>query len=150
MDGTEGLGTIYHQLHTIGRRVHSNAGTRHSQKNTILGFNPYVQGLSAVLYCLCLLSLWSTSSCKFFRAATATNGRRCARKAEIRVTGSLMESHYGEGHCRLHPPRHRLVRVAQSYTVLVSLVFYPFLAPFSSPALLYSEAAPPAPYWSWF
>ncbi len=76
MDGTEGLGTIYHQLHTIGRCMHPDAGARQSQKNTILGLKPYVRGLSAMLYYLCLLSLWLTSSCKFLRAATATNGRR--------------------------------------------------------------------------
>jgi hypothetical protein len=56
---------MYHQLHTIGRCMHPNAGARQSQKNMILGLNPYVQGLSAMLYYLCLLSLWLTSSCKF-------------------------------------------------------------------------------------
>jgi hypothetical protein len=49
MDGTESLRPIYYQLHTAGRRLHSNVGARRSQKNTTLGPESCVLGLSAML-----------------------------------------------------------------------------------------------------
>jgi hypothetical protein len=61
MDGTENLGPIHYQLHTAGRCVHSNVGTRRSQKNSILGLKSCVWGLLAMAYCSCFLQLRRTS-----------------------------------------------------------------------------------------